>query len=65
MVIKGMLVGKYELGRTLGEGNSAKVKFAIDTLSGEPFAIKIIDKSRITRINVSFQVSIFDLDFSS
>ncbi|KAG7594449.1 NAF/FISL domain [Arabidopsis thaliana x Arabidopsis arenosa] len=56
MVIKGMLVGKYELGRTLGEGNSAKVKLAIDTLSGESFAIKIIDKSRISRINVSFQI---------
>jgi serine/threonine protein kinase len=64
MVIKGMRVGKYELGRTLGEGNSAKVKFAIDTLTGESFAIKIIEKSCITRLNVSFQVSIFDLYFS-
>jgi 5'-AMP-activated protein kinase catalytic alpha subunit len=56
MVIKGMRVGKYELGRTLGEGNSAKVKFAIDTLTGESFAIKIIEKSCITRLNVSFQI---------
>ncbi|KFK36106.1 hypothetical protein AALP_AA4G078300 [Arabis alpina] len=56
MVTKGMLIGKYELGRTLGEGNSAKVKFATDIFSGESFAVKIIDKSRITRINVSFQI---------
>ncbi|VYS48462.1 unnamed protein product [Arabidopsis thaliana] len=56
MVIKGMRVGKYELGRTLGEGNSAKVKFAIDTLTGESFAVKIIDKTCITRLNVSFQI---------
>lgn len=56
MVTKGILIGKYELGRTLGEGNSAKVKFARDSVSGESFAVKIIDKSRITRLNVSIQV---------
>ncbi|EOA40481.1 hypothetical protein CARUB_v10009206mg [Capsella rubella] len=56
MVTKGMRVGKYELGRTLGEGNSAKVKYATDTVSGQSFAVKIIDKSRITRLNVSFQI---------
>ena len=56
MVTKGMRVGKYELGRTLGEGNSAKVKLATDTVSGQSFAVKIIDKSSIKRLNVSFQV---------
>ncbi|ESQ30749.1 hypothetical protein EUTSA_v10011509mg [Eutrema salsugineum] len=56
MVTKGMRVGKYELGKTLGEGNSAKVKFARDIFSGQSFAVKIIDKSRITRLNVSFQI---------
>ncbi|XP_010500348.1 PREDICTED: CBL-interacting serine/threonine-protein kinase 17-like [Camelina sativa] len=56
MVTTGMRVGKYELGRTLGEGNSAKVKYATDTVSGQSFAVKIIDKSRITRLNVSFQI---------
>ncbi|WZZ63893.1 hypothetical protein YC2023_075263 [Brassica napus] len=55
MVRKGMRVGKYELGRTLGEGNSAKVKLATDTVSGQSFAVKIIDKSSIKRLNVSFQ----------
>lgn len=56
MVTKGMRVGKYELGRTLGEGNSAKVKLATDTVSGQSFAVKIIDKLSIKRLNVSFQV---------
>ncbi|KFK39082.1 hypothetical protein AALP_AA3G198700 [Arabis alpina] len=53
---KGMRLGKYELGRTLGEGNFGKVKFAKDTVSGEPFAVKIIDKSRIADLNFSLQI---------
>ncbi|KAF2560116.1 hypothetical protein F2Q68_00017477 [Brassica cretica] len=55
-VRKGMRLGKYELGRTLGEGNFGKVKFAKDTVSGQPFAVKIIDKSRIADLNFSLQV---------
>ncbi|XP_013708096.2 CBL-interacting serine/threonine-protein kinase 17-like isoform X1 [Brassica napus] len=56
MVTEGMRVGKYELGRTLGEGNSAKVKIATDIVSGQSFAVKIIDKSRTSRLNVPFQI---------
>ncbi|KAJ4896547.1 CBL-interacting serine/threonine-protein kinase 17 [Raphanus sativus] len=56
MVTNGMRVGKYELGKTLGEGNSANVKLARDTVSGQSFAVKIIDKSRISRLNVSLQI---------
>ncbi|KAH0855034.1 hypothetical protein HID58_018429 [Brassica napus] len=56
MVTKEMRVGKYELGKTLGEGNSANVKLARDTVSGQSFAVKIIDKSRISRLNVSLQI---------
>ncbi|KAG5405877.1 hypothetical protein IGI04_011996 [Brassica rapa subsp. trilocularis] len=55
-VRKEMRLGKYELGRTLGEGNFGKVKFAKDTVSGQPFAVKIIDKSRISHLNFSLQV---------
>jgi len=55
---KGMRLGKYELGRTLGEGNFGKVKFAKDTVSGHSFAVKIIDKSRIADLNFSLQVPI-------
>ncbi|KAG2315822.1 hypothetical protein Bca4012_066669 [Brassica carinata] len=53
---KGMRLGKYELGRTLGEGNFGKVKFAKDTVSDRPFAVKIIDKSRISHLNFSLQI---------
>ncbi|WCJ22489.1 CBL-interacting protein kinase 9 [Euphorbia peplus] len=42
-------VGKYELGRTLGEGSFAKVKFAKNVDTGETFAIKIIDREEILR----------------
>lgn len=55
-VRKGMRLGKYELGRTLGEGNFGKVKFAKDTVSCQPFAVKIIDKSRIDDLNFSLQI---------
>ena len=37
-------VGKYELGKTLGEGTFGKVKFAVDTESGESVAIKVLEK---------------------
>ncbi|KAG7582314.1 Protein kinase-like domain superfamily [Arabidopsis suecica] len=55
-VEKGMRLGKYELGRTLGEGNFGKVKFAKDTVSGQSVAVKIIDKSRIADLNFSLQI---------
>ncbi|KZV50884.1 CBL-interacting protein kinase 9 [Dorcoceras hygrometricum] len=43
------VVGKYELGRTLGEGSFAKVKFArnTQTTAESPVAIKIIDRHRV------------------
>ncbi|MED6172128.1 CBL-interacting serine/threonine-protein kinase 1 [Stylosanthes scabra] len=52
----GRKLGKYELGRTLGEGNFGKVKFARDTHSSHPFAVKILDKNKITSLNVSDQI---------
>jgi len=42
-------VGKYELGRTLGEGNFAKVKFAKNMETGEFVAIKILDKDKLLK----------------
>lgn len=42
-------VGKYELGRTLGEGTFAKVKFATNIENGDCVAIKIIDRDRVLR----------------
>ncbi|XP_061343251.1 CBL-interacting serine/threonine-protein kinase 1 isoform X2 [Gastrolobium bilobum] len=49
-------LGKYELGRTLGEGNFGKVKFARNTESGQPFAIKIIEKNKIIDLNITDQI---------
>ncbi|KAM7477041.1 hypothetical protein LguiB_024284 [Lonicera macranthoides] len=42
-------VGKYQLGRTIGEGTFAKVKLAINTVNGQQVAIKIIDKQMVQR----------------
>lgn len=42
-------VGKYELGKTLGEGSFAKVKFATNVQTGETVAIKILDKDKVLR----------------
>lgn len=51
-------VGKYELGRTLGQGNFAKVKFARNIETGENVAIKIIDKEKVLKNKMIVQVSI-------
>lgn len=62
MVIKakqqqeGMRLGKYELGRTLGEGNFGKVKFAQNVDSGLPFAVKILEKNRIIHLKITDQI---------
>ncbi|KAG6503474.1 hypothetical protein ZIOFF_035789 [Zingiber officinale] len=42
-------VGKYELGRTIGEGTFAKVGFAKNIETGEPVAIKILDKEKVLK----------------
>lgn len=50
-------VGKYEVGRTLGEGTFAKVKFAVNTETGESVAMKILDKEKILKHKMVEQVS--------
>lgn len=52
-------VGKYELGRTLGEGNFAKVKYARNTQTGESVAIKILDKEKVLKHKMIGQVCDF------
>ncbi|OUZ99587.1 Protein kinase domain [Macleaya cordata] len=49
-------VGKYELGRTLGEGTFAKVKFARNVENGEAVAIKILDKEKIFKHKMIAQI---------
>eukprot|EP01018_Ginkgo_biloba_P025634 Gb_25620 [translate_table: standard] len=40
-------VGRYELGRTIGHGAFAKVKFGRNLETGKSVAIKVIDKDRV------------------
>ncbi|KAG6503213.1 hypothetical protein ZIOFF_035524 [Zingiber officinale] len=49
-------VGKYELGRTIGEGTFAKVRFAKNIETGEPVAIKILDKEKVLKHKLVEQV---------
>lgn len=49
-------IGKYQLNRTIGEGNFAKVKLAVNTENGQFVAIKIIDKQRVIKNNLMYQV---------
>lgn len=53
---KGMRLGKYELGRILGEGNFGKVKFAKNIETGKPFAVKILEKKKILNLKITDQV---------
>ncbi|GAB4825641.1 CBL-interacting serine/threonine-protein kinase 1 [Ancistrocladus abbreviatus] len=53
---KGMRLGKYELGKTLGEGNFGKVKLAINLQTGNPFAVKILEKDKILHLKISDQI---------
>ncbi|EYU33398.1 hypothetical protein MIMGU_mgv1a005956mg [Erythranthe guttata] len=49
-------VGRYELGRTLGEGTFAKVKFAKNLETGENVAIKILDKDKVLKHKMIGQI---------
>ncbi|XP_062078077.1 CBL-interacting serine/threonine-protein kinase 24-like isoform X1 [Humulus lupulus] len=49
-------VGKYEVGRTVGEGTFAKVKFARNTETGESVAVKVLAKSTILKHRMVDQI---------
>ncbi|KAJ0399437.1 hypothetical protein P43SY_005376 [Pythium insidiosum] len=63
-------VGKYEIGKTLGEGTFGKVKYAVNTETGERVAIKyavntetgervaikVLDKEKIQKQNMGAQI---------
>ncbi|MFS8015994.1 putative protein kinase CAMK-CAMKL-CHK1 family [Helianthus anomalus] len=49
-------VGRYELGRTLGEGTFAKVKFARNAETDENVAIKILDKEKVLKHKMISQI---------
>ncbi|KAM7276704.1 hypothetical protein ACFE04_018570 [Oxalis oulophora] len=49
-------VGKYEVGRTIGEGTFAKVKFARNSETNEPVALKILDKEKVLKHKMAEQI---------
>ncbi|KAB2076777.1 hypothetical protein ES319_A06G062000v1 [Gossypium barbadense] len=49
-------VGKYEVGRTIGQGTFAKVKFARNSVSGESVALKVLPKATILKHRMVDQV---------
>ncbi len=49
-------VGKYTVGRTLGEGTFGKVKAAVNTETGEHVAIKVIEKEKIQAQELHYQI---------
>lgn len=49
-------VGKYDLGKTLGEGTFAKVKVARHIETGLNVAIKILDKEKILKHKMVEQI---------
>lgn len=50
------IVGKYELGRTIGVGTFAKVRFARNIETGEHVAIKILDKQKVLKHKLVDQI---------
>ncbi|KAM3240589.1 hypothetical protein ACQJBY_053949 [Aegilops geniculata] len=49
-------IGKYRVGRTIGEGAFAKVRLAVDAETGGCVAVKVIDRSTVLRNNLMYQV---------
>ena len=47
-------VGKYQIGKTLGEGTFGKVKYAMNTETGESVAIKVLDKEKIQKQSMPY-----------
>lgn len=50
-------LGKYELGKTIGEGSFAKVKFAKNVENGDHVAIKILNRSHVLSHKMTEQVT--------
>ncbi|CAM0946508.1 unnamed protein product [Alopecurus aequalis] len=49
-------IGKYRVGRTIGEGAFAKVRLAVDEETGRTVAVKVIDRNTVLRNNLMYQV---------
>lgn len=53
----GTSIGKYQIGRTIGEGTFAKVKLAVNLETGQSVAVKVIDKRMVIDNKLMYQVS--------
>ncbi|BAT03298.1 CBL-interacting protein kinase 3 [Oryza sativa Japonica Group] len=49
-------LGKYELGRAIGQGTFAKVRFAKNMETGDHVAIKILDKAKVQKHRLVEQI---------
>ncbi|KAJ1690616.1 hypothetical protein LUZ63_014771 [Rhynchospora breviuscula] len=56
VTVRARKVGKYEVGRTIGEGTFAKVKFAQNTETGESVAMKVLDRATIIKHRMVDQI---------
>jgi serine/threonine protein kinase len=56
MSLPKIAVGRYEVGRTIGEGTFAKVKLARDIWTGQSVALKILDKEKVLKNKMGEQV---------
>jgi len=52
-------VGKYEMGKTIGEGSFAKVKLAKNVQNGDYVAIKILDRDHVLKHKMMDQVHFY------
>lgn len=44
------MIGNYVMGQTLGKGTFGKVKYATHKPTGQPVAIKILEKDKIVDV---------------
>ena len=58
-------IGKYQIGRTIGEGTFAKVKLAVDSTNGHYVALKIIDKRMVIESDLILQACFIIPTFST
>ncbi|KAL1560338.1 CBL-interacting serine/threonine-protein kinase 12 [Salvia divinorum] len=54
--IKGLLLGRYDVGKLLGHGTFAKVYLARNIKTNENVAIKVIDKEKILKVGLTANV---------
>ncbi|KAL6546495.1 CBL-interacting serine/threonine-protein kinase 12 [Orobanche minor] len=50
--VKGLILGRYEIGKILGHGTFAKVYQARNVKTGDCVAIKVIDKEKILKVGL-------------